>query len=137
MDLLRRDALLEKIGNVNESSAAVSLEEFFVGNDDGASIWCNIRNPISPDRIFDILKRLRDRNNVTDVVVLVTQYDGGEEEWPFSDTIYVITTADPADVLSWLDPEHTPDEHWLATKPQELKVLRIPEGMHAIGLWWD
>jgi hypothetical protein len=137
MDFLRRDSLLETIGDVNESSVAVSLEEFFVGNDDGGSIWCNIQNPIPPDRVFDILRGIRDRDRVADVVVLVTQYDGGKEEWPFSDTVYVITTAGADDVVSWFDPEHAPDEYWLAAKPEEFETLTIPEGMHAVGLWWD
>jgi hypothetical protein len=137
VDFLRRDALLEKVGDLNESPVAVSLEEFFIGNDDPASIWCNLQSPLSPDRIFDILKGMRDRGNVADVFILVKQYDGGEEEWPSSDTVYVITPADPGEVLSWLDREYAPDEYWLVTKPGELKKLRIPDGMHAIGLWWD
>ena len=69
--------------------------------------------------------------------MLVTQYDGGQEEWPFSDTVYVVTSADTGEVISWLDREYVPDEHWLVTKPEELRTLDIPAGMHAIGLWWD
>lgn len=137
MDLLKRDALLEKVGHLDEAPGVVSLEDFFIGNDDGGSVWCNVPNPVSPGRVFDILGGLRERDDVADVVMLVTQYDGGADEWPFSDTIYIITAAATAEVLSWLDRDYVPDEYWLATKPEELRMLNIPTGMHAVGLWWD
>ena len=136
MDFLKRDALLRRIGDVNEAPVTVSLEEFFDGNDEGGSIWCNIRNAIPPSRVFEILKQLRDRDSVSDVVILVTQYDGGEE-WPFADTVYVITAESEAEVVSWLGDDYVPDEHWLATTPEHFRTLNIPTGTHAIGMWWD
>ena len=140
MDKARRDALLARIGDVNEKTEdlpLVTLEEFFIGNDDGASIWCNLESGPPPDKVYEILKGIRDRPDVADVRVMVMQFDGGEDDWPFSDTVYFITSRSEADVLSWLGEAHAPDEIETATSFGRAESVPLPDGMHVISAWWD
>ena len=137
MDFVKRDVLLKRIGDVNNAPVVVSLEDFFVGNDDRGSIWCNVQGVISPKDVFKILSKLRTRDDVADVVIKVTQYDGSPEEWPFSDTVYVITTTAAEEVVMWFDRDFMPNEYWLSNTHDELRSLHVPAGMHAVGLWWD
>ena len=140
MDLVRRDALLARIGDVNEKTEnlpLVTLEEFFVGNDDGASIWCNFLNGPTPDKVYGILKGIRDRQDVADVRILVTQFDGGEEDWPFSDTVYFITSCSEAEVLSWIGDEYAPDEIESGASFGRAESVPVPKGMQVIYAWWD
>jgi hypothetical protein len=136
MDIDLRDALLEKIGDVKNSPAFVTLEDFFTGNDDGASIWCNLPSEIQPQQVFAKLKTVRDRDDVDNVWILVTQFDGGQDEWPFSDKIFFVTSADAETVIGWLGPECAPDESWIGG-PKEAEMLRVPAGMRTVVLWWD
>jgi hypothetical protein len=45
-----------------------------------------------------------------DVRVKITMFD--DPEWPFSDTIYVMTSATPEEVASWFDEDLRPDDVW-------------------------
>ena len=139
MDRVKRDALLRRVGDVNaktEGLTLVTLEEFFDGNDDGGSIWCNLPTAPPPEKVFQTLKKIRDRNDVGDVRILVTQYDGGDDEWPFSDTVYFMTTSSTDDVVSWLGDEYAPDEIW-PEKFGRAEAIPLPPGMHIIAAWWD
>ncbi len=140
MDLKRRDALLARIGDVNqkiEDLPLVTLEEFFVGNDDGASIWCNLDSAPSPDKVYGVLKGIRARDDVADVRIMVTQFDGGEEDWPFSDTVYFITSGSEDDVRSWLGEEYQPDEIESGNSFDRAERLPVPSGMQVVYAWWD
>jgi hypothetical protein len=79
---------------------ALSIEEFFDGNSDESSIGCNLH----PRRGLDVfraeLERLRDRDDVSGVWVVVTQWD--EPDWPFSDRIVVATSLENEDILEAL-----------------------------------
>lgn len=140
MDLAKRDALVAKIGdleNCPESGRIVGLEEFFHGNDDGASIWCNLLEPYEPDEIFRKLAAIRERDDVSGVLVMVTQFDGGDDEWPFSDTILFVTSGEPDEVKSWLGERAAPDEIWTEPVPDEFGVDSMPEGHQVVRAWWD
>ncbi|MEZ5998898.1 MAG: hypothetical protein R3B98_09415 [Hyphomonas sp.] len=131
--------LLERIGDVNAKRRdlpLVTLEEFFAGNDDAGSIWCNVMCAPEPDEVFERLKSIRDREDVADVRIMVTQYDGGREEWPFSDTIFFVTSASEGDVRAWLGDEYQPNEVWV-DEFKRAERIDVPEGMAAIAAWWD
>jgi hypothetical protein len=103
MDMQKRNALLRKVGDVNYKQnglVLVTLEEFFDGNDDPGSIWPNLANEPIPAEVFKVLKAIRSRKEVVDVRILVTQFDGVEDEWPFSDTVFVITSSTKEEVQS-------------------------------------
>ncbi len=140
MDRSKRDALLKRVGDVNSKSAGlilVSLEDFFEGNDDGGSIWCNLSTAPEPRQVYAILSQIRDRPDVVDVRILVTQYDGGDEEWPFSDTVYFLTARTPDDIVSWLGNEYAPDEIGVEPDFGRAEPIDCPNGTKIVTAWWD
>ncbi|OKT87597.1 hypothetical protein ACN70_13905 [Escherichia coli] len=64
----------------------------------------------SPQAIYHHFLKIRERNNVSDVLVEITMFD--DPDWPFSESILVITTASPEEVQSWFVEEIAPDECW-------------------------
>lgn len=105
--------------------ATVNLELFFDGNDDLASIGCNLPEHPGIGTFAQVLRAVRDRPEVGDVLVGISEVmpDG---EWPFSDTVYVLTDAPVGDVAEWaagLGPDQAAKAEW--------------NGGHAVVLWWD
>ena len=137
MDIAKRDALLALIGNVNEKSVVIDLNTFFDGNDDSGSIWCNLSIAPEPKDVLEKLEEVRKRDDVDDIKILVTQYDGGDEEWPFSDTIYFITSADENELIAFLGQDYQPDEVWIENQAAELHSINLPSGMKLVAAWWD
>ena len=81
---------------------ALSLEEFFDGNDDDTSIGCNLHPRLGLDIFRAELERFRDRDDVSGVWVVVSQWD--EPDWPFSDRIVVATSLSNDAILDALAP---------------------------------
>lgn len=116
----------------------VSLESFFEGNDDLGSIGCNLIDHPGVQRFFTVLRDVRERPEVTDVWVGINEMLGGDE-WPFSDHVYVVTSASADDVLRWtaaLYPEPEVASGWWNDTPP-VKPIPAPEGMRVLTLWWD
>ncbi|WP_267660554.1 hypothetical protein, partial [Escherichia coli] len=80
--------------------------------------------------------KIRERNNVSDVLVEITMFD--DPDWPFSESILVITTASPEEVQSWFVEEIAPDECWEGwSEDTEHGWVEVPVGMHPVTCWWD
>jgi hypothetical protein len=139
MEIQKRDALLNKVGLLEDHTNIavwVDIEEFFDGNDDLCSIWCNLpEQPEEMSQISEFLSSVRSRNDVHGLRICVSQFDGGENEWPFSDTILVITDAPKTDVQSWFD-QFTPDEIFVEEDEKLVSDLGYAE-KRALRLWWD
>ena len=97
----------------------VSLELFFDGNHDTGSIGGNLAAHPGIPAFYRTLRRVRDRADVTDVLIGVSAPGG---RWPLSDRVHVVTTAPPGEVLSWVS----------ALAPDEAAARR-----RAVTLWWD
>jgi hypothetical protein len=116
----------------------VTLEEFFVGNDDFGSIGCNLTPMLGPQFFFEKLKSIRSQPRVQDVLVEVTEVE--EEDpamWPFADRVYVYTDATAEDVAHWtmaLQPNAI-DEGFAHGKHDCAPEL-MP-GYKCYGVWWD
>jgi hypothetical protein len=140
MDHTKRDALLKRTGDVNGKVTGlplVTLEEFFEGNDDAGSIWCNLEAAPEPAEVYKILTEIRKQPGVYDVRILVTQFDGGDE-WPFSDTVVFITSHDQEVIRAWLGAAYAPDEITTdMSLPLRAEQIPLPAGMHAVLGWWD
>lgn len=120
----------------NVSRPLLTLEEFFEGNDVVGSICCNISPTPEPREIFELLVRIRSRSDVSDVRVEITMFD--DPAWPFSDTVWVITTARPEDVMTWFTNHIAPTEcrdGW--SEGVDYEPLRLTDGMRPIACWWD
>jgi hypothetical protein len=130
---------ISRLGRGDDGRVArplLTLSEFFDGNDDFGSIGCNLDPPPGPAVFYSLLKRIAARPDVADVRVQVTDFDSGE--WPFSDTVWVITSAEPEEVARWFPEELRPDDcrrGWTEEVP--LEPCPVPPAMHPVAAWWD
>ena len=114
----------------------LTIQEFFEGNDNVGSIGCNLSSQPSPSSFYDLFTRIAARPGVLDVRVQITMFD--DPVWPFSDTVYIMTTAAPEEVASWFDEDLKPDEVGEGFIPgQEYEPYTVPEGAHVVCCWWD
>src|SRR3954470_9972763 len=86
----------------------LTIEEFFHGNNVLGSIGCNIVPTPPPAAFREVLMRIAARPDVADVRVQITMFDA--PEWPFSDTVWIITSAEPQEVMKWFDDAIRPDK---------------------------
>ncbi|MDF2234512.1 hypothetical protein P2H44_18280 [Albimonas sp. CAU 1670] len=142
MDVAKRDALLARIeaggalGDEANPAAFVTPEAFFDGNDDPGSFWCNLPDqPQDMGEILALLLALRARPEVEDLRLLVTQFDEGDEEWPFSDRVYLVGAVD-AEAVAESFGDFAPDETWECEDPGLAARLGHP-GRPVVVLWWD
>jgi hypothetical protein len=127
-------------GDVNDPSTQrplLSLSEFFDGNDDSGSIGCNLTPPPGPENFHKILMQIAARSDVADVRIQITMFDD-PEMWPFSDTVWIITSATPQTVADWFNSTMRPDgcsAGW--TDGLSFEPINIPGGMQPVACWWD
>lgn len=113
----------------------LSLDEFFAGNSVVGSIGCNLFPAPAPSQIHAVLQAIARRPEVSDVRVQITAFD--DPEWPFSDTVYVMTSASPEAVSSWFPEELAPDETWSGFVDQAYEPYVVPTGTEPVAAWWD
>ena len=128
-------------GNPEDSSVPtplLTLEEFFEGNDETGSIGCNLQSEPEPHEFYDLLKSVRSRSEVSDVRVQITCVDAPGEQWPFSDTVWVITSADSDTVREWFPERLAPDEVWEGWNARvKYEACAVPADYNAVGVWYD
>ena len=121
-----------------DTSPVVSLEDFFTGNTDCGSIGCNLDPHPGLQKFFDVLRDIRSRPDVQDVSVSIFEVEERNKSiWPFSERVYVITSATPKKLAKWadaLEPGEV-DQGYIGGKPQA--APRRKPGMNVLSLWWD
>jgi hypothetical protein len=126
-------------GDVNDPATPrplLTLAEFFENNDVVGSIGCNLTPTPRPSEIYQLLKCIAARPEVADVRVQITMFD--VPEWPFSDTVLVITSAAPEEVADWFEEEVRPDECYHGwAEGYTFEPYSLPPGMHPVTCWWD
>ena len=126
-------------GDVNDPDTMrplLTLAEFFEGNEVDGSIGCNLTPTPTPREMYEILKRIAARPDVCDVRVEVTMFD--VPEWPFSDTVWVITSAAPEAVAEWFEETVRPDGCYAGWHARaSVEPCNVPAGMHPVSCWWD
>ena len=127
--------LLAEIARQGEDNAIVDLELFFEGNDDGASIGPNLIDNPGPAAFYATLRAIRDRSDVFGVWVGITEVMP-EGEWPFTDRVYVVTSALPAEVDRWVA-DLQADEPGGDDDGEGAPVVPVPDGARLVVLWWD
>lgn len=137
MDLAKCSALKAELENADEP-ALVPAERFFDGNDDVASIGCNLSKHPGIDRFREVLAGLARRPDVRSVHVVVSDRDPGEEYWPFSDLVLVagdVPDLELRKTLSVLKPDEV--------APVGDRDTGIPRkvlaglGPRVLAAWWD
>ena len=128
---------VEEQANNPELDVVVSLEDFFEGNQDDGSIGCNLIPYPGLERFYEVLKAIRSRDEVQDVLIVINSIDD-EESWPFSESILILAHASELQVLEWMK-DLEPTEIWQgwgeAGKPPA--APDPTDGMVVYGLWWD
>lgn len=142
MDSLAR--LLDRIsihGDINDPDTPrplVTLEEFFEGNNDYGSIGYNFYpDQPAPEEFYEIFKSIYSKPEVFDIrVEIMDQIE--PEDWPSTDTIWVITSSGIEEVDTWLGNRFRGDDYIIGFPDSyNIEFYDVPEGMQAIGVWWD
>ncbi len=113
----------------------VTIDEFFEGNFEVGSIGCNLESTPTPKEFYELFQRISKYPKVKDIRVQITLFD--VPEWPFTDTVYIMTSAAPEEVASWFPNELKPDETWEGFVEQTYEPYQVPAGVKVVGCWWD
>jgi hypothetical protein len=128
-------------GDVNDAATLrplVTLAEFFEGNDVDRSIGINCRTHprATAAEFYDVLKGIAARPDVTDVRVQITMFH--IPEWPFSDTVWVITSSSPKKVAGWFDKAVRPYKCIAGWKKRvAVEPCPVPSGMKPVRCYWE
>lgn len=116
----------------------LTLEEFFEGNEEAGSIGCNLDSYPEPSEFFSLLTGIRSKPEVSDVRVQITCLDDPWKQWPFSDTVWIITSVDPENVKSWFPVHLAPSECWQGWIERTLyEPIEIKYGHLPVAAWYD
>ena len=122
--------------NPDENEVVVSLDEFFAGNEDPASIGPNLgaEQPLIAE-FYSVFQSIRDRPDVQDVLVRITECI--PDEWPFADTVYILSSASKDEIESLVAPLKPDDVvvDWMYGKPLEAPGLAFDTYIYSV--WWD
>jgi hypothetical protein len=146
MDENKKTALISRVGQLGRYNGGfspviiplVTLEEYFDGAEGKAP--CLRNNPETPDNeaVLVTLQLIRQRPQVRDVRMAITDLDSGFVGWPLSDKVVIITSASNDEVISWLPVGFEPDGIWdydLEYLPSE--HIEVPSGHRKLWLWYS
>lgn len=135
MDAQKRADLKAKL-SAQQEPWLVSVEVFFDGNDDEASIGCNLNPHPGIDVFRAILLGILRRPDVVAAYALISELDPGVESWPFADWVFVagaIARDDLADALAPLQPDSVgPPEY-----PGVPEAIARQHDAPVLAAWWD
>jgi hypothetical protein len=131
---------INRNGDINDPESPrplLTLEEFFDANDDYSSIGYNLSpDQPAPAEFYALFRSIRERTNVADVLVEVSQHED-PAQWPSTDTVWIVTTASVEDVRGWLGERFRPDEVWEGWTDRPREEYAMPAHVRPVGLWWD
>lgn len=114
----------------------VQIERFFDGNDDDASIGCNLLEHPGIHAFREALVGLTRRPDVEAVYALISEIDPGKDYWPFTDTIVVIGKMSAEDLEAALG-HLEPDELGPAEEFHLPKAITDRHVSPVSVAWWD
>ena len=114
----------------------LTIAEFFDGNTHEGSIGCNLEEVPPPATFRALFEQLASRPDVFHVRIEICMFD--DPEWPFSDTVWFMTSASVEEVRKWFPDHLAPDDVTLGW-PEGVKYepYEPPSGVDAIAAWWD
>jgi len=134
MDARKCDDLKAKL-SAQADPQVVPIDVFFDGNDDEASIGCNLIEHPGINVFRQILLGLLDRADVVAVYAQISEVNPGEDYWPFADWVFVVGTMPQHELAHALAPLQ-PDD----VGPSEYKVPEAITRQHdapVLVAWWD
>jgi hypothetical protein len=136
------DRITERVtrhGDVNDPTTPrplLTLAEFFEGNETVGSIGCNLVPTPTPAQFYELFKHIAARVDVAAVRVQVSMFD--DPEWPFSDVVWIITSASPQAVVEWFEDAVRPDDCAVGWPERvAMEPCPIPAGMQPVACVWD
>jgi len=117
----------------------VSLEDFFTGNDDIASIGCNLPDHPGTRFFFQKLLEIRSKAGVDDVLVGITETSEDDPDptmWPFSDRVYVVSKLPIEQIEPWFTPLR-PSSVIVEVQHRRNEMTQAIEQQTAYCFWWD
>ena len=117
----------------------VSVRDFFLGNADLGSIGCNLMPHPGMETFASVLETIRERPDVQDVLIGITDLnDAVTDSWPFSDRVYVISTAPIAEVKKWVQALRPDEVSEVGSGEIGPSHMPTPEPGHTLyRAWWD
>ena len=144
MDEQKKAALISRMGPLEAYNGGaaprvmpmITLEQYFDGAEGEAGLLCNSHVAPDNDTVLATFKSIRDRPEVHDIRIAITQCDNGE--WPFSDKVVVVTRASEDEALGWLPPGFEPDETWEGDVDHlPAEKIEVPSDYRKLWLWYD
>jgi len=135
MDRTKCNALKAQLAAQPEP-LALSIERFFDGNDDVASIGCNLLEDPGIASFREILTGLLQRPDVEAVYAQISEIDPGDDFWPFTDIVLVVGSISVEalrDAVSALEP----DEVGLISKDSISPAVAKEHQGPLLQIWWD
>jgi hypothetical protein len=132
MDEAKRDRLIHL--HADDPAPLVDIRTFFDGNDDEASIGCNLVPHPGIGAFREALLGLLDRADVAGVFARIAELDTGGG-WPFTDTIAVVGSLSAESLraaLAHLEPDAVGPASEFGFEDEEL-----PGDGRAWAVWWD
>lgn len=135
MDTVKRNRLIEQLASQPEPQL-VAIDVFFDGNDDEASMGCNLAKHPGIDVFRSTFARVARRSDVQAVYAQISELDPGEGCWPFTDTVFIVGTI----------PERELAEELAALEPDEVaqgesfgipSTLANTSSSPVLVAWWD
>lgn len=146
IDKVKRDLLIEKYDLLDyansEQPVFMSIDEFFDGNNDWASIAPNLISKPAPKEYYATLKNFSSKYKDIDILVeikdVIIYEDGqpGKDEWFYTDIIYFIGNITKEQVLE--ETKHLlPDEVGYDTENKSLQQNEKYRNKNIVYIWWD
>jgi hypothetical protein len=135
MDMAKRKQLIEELTK-QPGPQIVPIDRFFDGNDDAASIGCNLKEHPGITYFKSVLTTLAQRGDVEGVYAQIAEVDAGDWQWPFTDTVFVAGTIELDELKRILEPLG-PDE---VAHGKHFKIPAAIARKHkgpVLAAWWD
>ncbi len=136
MNQARCAALKEELSGMAEPQV-VPIERFFDGNDDPASMGCNLAKHPGIPAFREVLTGLLRHPGVEAVYAQIFEVDPGEEYWPFSDTVLVVGSIPATDLRTAVRPLRPDEVHVVEREDVPEDVARLHGSSQVLAVWWD
>jgi len=137
VDYSKRENLIERIYELGFTGAAdniiaVTLDEFFEGNEDLGSLACNLDPHPGMEALYYHLQRFANDNEAEVLVEIYELDEDDEETWPYAERVYFIGSVEREALEDLLD-------NVFASEIEELEDFVINGESHAevYAIWWD
>ena len=144
MDSAKRAALLAHVESLSAEppeAPVVTAVRFFDGNDDDASIAANLWEHPGANAFRDLVARVGHEPGVAGVLVAITDpMDGDAGSWPYTDTLYILTSETPAAVREWfaaVSPDEVEPGWGTVSGEPPAGAPPLAPGIRPVRVWWD